>query len=199
MSRRSGEAVEGYYDYHPTLTLPRPLALAGFFGSGTAEVAAIVSQRTGLAVVELDRWIEHEAGSSLAELVWREGEERLREIESRLLPRALAQQPPALVALGDGALLRDENRRLVLEAADLMYLREVPAVLLSRVREEVRRAPGSMYPFIGNEPASVADLAGLLADREPGYRKAPLMLDVGGRSTSAVARELLSLLRSRAA
>jgi shikimate kinase len=189
--------VDGYYDYHPTLQLPRPVALTGFFGAGVAEVAAIVSQRTGLSVVELDRWIEHEAGCSLSALVLERGLEELRRIEARLLPRALAQLPPALIALGDGALLREDNRRHVERAADLLYLRAELETLLPLVQREVQRSRSSTYPFVMAAPQSVDDLRPLFDDREPGYLGAGEVIDIDGRSTTDVSAQLLEELRAR--
>jgi shikimate kinase len=189
--------MDDYYDHHPTVSLPRAVALTGFFGSGVAEVAGIVSRRTGIAAVELDRWIEHEAGCSLSALALEGGVATMRKLEARLLPRAVSQQPAPIIALGDGALLQRRNLRLIERRAELIYLRADLHMLLPRVRNDVERYPGSMYPFLFSPPRTVDDLAPLFEERQRGYRRAAHVIDVGSRSAMDVASQLLDLLRAQ--
>ena len=60
---------------------------------------------------------------TIPEIFATEGERRFRELESRVLPRAL--QPGAVVALGGGSLIDDTNWRLVESTASTFYL-DVP-------------------------------------------------------------------------
>lgn len=57
-----------YYDYHPTVQLARPLALGGVPGAPYREVGHHLATLTGLTLIDLDRWIEHQVGQSLWDL-----------------------------------------------------------------------------------------------------------------------------------
>lgn len=186
--------VDHYYDYHPTVVLERPVALAGFFGVELGSIAGALSQRTGLPAIELERWIEHEAGRSVSELVLVDGERALREREVPLLKRALADQPPAIIALSDATLTEYDARKLVLDRSRLIYLRAELEDLLGRIQQHLESSPGCYWPFVLRGPEHVEDLQALFDERRAGYESAELIVEVTGKHPNTVAEELLGLL-----
>jgi shikimate kinase len=187
--------LDPYYDHHPTHRLERPLALTGFFGAGVVEVAASLSQRTGLPVIDLDRWIEHDRGCGLSALVLREGEASLRDAERRLLRRAVAARPASILALGDGALMDPESLALVLRETDLVYLREDISALHGRLVAELDRGRTSLYPFVFWTPAEPEDLVPTFEARRLSYEAAEDVIDLGGAPGRAVGPLMARLKR----
>lgn len=137
--------------------------------------------------------IEHDRGCSLGELVLRSGERSLREVEERLVPRALSTRPNAIIALGDGALLRRTNRRRVEKAAELIYLRAPLDALWARLVREHETSRASHYPFVTSLPDSPEALRPLFETRERGYEGARFVVNVDGRSTWAVSEEVMDI------
>jgi shikimate kinase len=191
---------DDYYSYAPTLVLERPLVLIGMPGCGAGTVASLLSQRTGIPLVELERWIEHEAGCSLAQLVLERGEAELRRREEVLLPRALAEVPVPVVALGDGALRSRASRKRVKRHATLVYLRLQRDSLVGRAQLATRELPSAAWHTTGHEPDDddAVHFLRMLDEREKGYGGADLVLDVDDRSTLQVSKDLLERLRSGA-
>src|SRR5258708_9845266 len=96
------------------------VGLVGFMGSGKTLVGAFVADRTKANLHDLDLMVELEAGMTIPEIFATSGEAVFRELEKRVLPRAL--QPGAVVALGGGSLVDDGSSRLVRREACTVYL-----------------------------------------------------------------------------
>lgn len=164
----------------------RALALLGFMGAGKSTVASLVASRTGAPCRDLDAMIEERCGMTIARLFDRDGETAFRDLEARLLPEVLT--PGAVVALGGGTPLRDDNWALIRARALTVWL-EAPLPLL------VTRAAGHR----GDRPLlrdrDEADLQALLEARVPRYREADHRLDASG-APEAVAEEVCRLWRA---
>jgi shikimate kinase len=184
--------MDGYYSYQPAVTLDRPLCLIGFMGAGVGAVGSTLGALTGLTWIDLDRRVEHAAGRSISHLVLREGLDAWRTIERGELRRALGARPPRIVSLGDGALLDDDNRALVKERAQLVYLRAPVEDLARAVRRELDEQPGR-YPTFMQRGAVVtaAALGPLLAAREPGYLDGAVVVDLDRQAPTRVARAVM--------
>ena len=61
--------MQGYYDNHLSFVPEKPIALIGFPGAEVPRIARAISMSTGLPLIELDRWIEHESGKSIPQLI----------------------------------------------------------------------------------------------------------------------------------
>ena len=120
-----------YYDYHPTIQLERPVVLGGMPGTPYREVGHYLASLTGLSILDLDRWLEHQVGKSLWDFVQSEGEEVLRQKEFEYLDRALVAQPRGLLIVSEGTLAQAANRRKISESAGLAsicLLRPLPRI-----------------------------------------------------------------------
>lgn len=116
-------------------TPPRPargVALAGMMGSGKSRVGAMLAEKAGRDFIDTDRLVEQSAGLSTAEIFRRYGEEHFRKLETEAVFRAAASRD-AVVALGGGAVLGEENRRALREAFAVVWLWADPDTLYDRV------------------------------------------------------------------
>lgn len=151
-------------------------------GAGKTLVGALVADRAHAEFFDLDTMVEDKAGMSIAEIFATHSEETFREFEKLTLPIAL--KPGAVVALGGGVVIDDENWRLVRERATSVYL-EVPFdVLWERIRHL------HMRPLILNRTPS--EVEELLERRRPRYEQATHKLD-GTRPAGEIADEVLKL------
>lgn len=183
--------MEGYYDHAPRVRLVRHVAVIGWWSELTRAAAYRAAALLGLPFEDLDRLVEHEAGQGLGPLVLDRGESAYRAIERRSLERIVGQAPPAILALGDGALLDADNRRLVRGACRLVVLELDPAGLYWRIRSACRGRGGDYWhPLIAGSPRSVDEIRGYYRDRQPGFADADARLDVRGLSGAQAGRLL---------
>lgn len=184
-----------YYSHHATRSLTRPVALAGFIGSGAAAVGHAVTARTGIPLVDLLRWVEHARGKSIANLVLHEGECALRDQEREGLRRALTQGPHPLVVLGHGTLLSPHCRTLLAEhQAMLVYLRAPLATLAERARDQLSKVRTKHAPYFTELSDGAADLEALFAARLPGYLDAAVTIDLADLNQHSLAEAVLRAL-----
>lgn len=151
-------------------------------GCGKSVVGVLVAQRAGAPFYDLDLLIESEAGMSITDLFATRGEAAFRALESRLLPTVLA--PGAVVAIGGGAPLDDENWRLITE-------RSVTVFIDCEFETIWQRTTGTT-----NRPLAVGrsrdELEALLKVRLPRYRQAVHVVN-GDSPPDVVASEILKI------
>lgn len=151
-------------------------------GSGKTLVGGMVAEQAHARFFDLDRVVEDRVGMSIAEIFARRSEDAFRAFEKEMLPRVLLAG--AVVALGGGVVMDDDNWRLISGQAVTVYL-EVP---FETIWKRIRHVPGR--PLLLNR--SEAEVEALLERRRPRYEKAAFRVD-GGQDAKAVAGEVLKL------
>src|SRR2546423_6519152 len=97
-----------------------PIFLIGYRGTGKSSVARELAARLKYDCVDADEVIEREAGKTIAAIFADEGEAAFRDWESKVVA-ALSRKRQTVVALGGGAVLRDENRRAIRAAGPVVW------------------------------------------------------------------------------
>ena len=97
--------------------LDRHLALIGFMGAGKTTLADAVAGRIGRRAVDADRQLEGRAQISISAFFAQRGETEFRVAEASLVRETLRQSPPAVVALGGGAVKTPEVQAALRERA----------------------------------------------------------------------------------
>jgi shikimate kinase len=151
-------------------------------GSGKTLVGALVAESTRATFFDLDHLVEHEAGMSIAELFATSGEQVFRAVEKQVLPRAL--QPGAVVALGGGVVMDDDNWALISGQATTVYL-EVPFDMMWR---RIGKSP--TRPLVSGRNAS--EVEALFERRRARYEQAEHRVD-GDRPPKEVAEDVLKI------
>ncbi len=151
-------------------------------GSGKTLVGGLVAERAHAPFLDLDHLVEDKAGMSIPEIFATHSEEAFRAFEKETLPGVL--QPGAVVALGGGVVVDEDNWRLVSKQAVSVYL-EVP---FETIWTRIQHFPGR--PLIFNR--TKAEVEALFERRRARYEQAEHRVD-GDRDASAVADEVLKL------
>jgi shikimate kinase len=185
----------GYYDYHPLVTLERPIVVTGWLTSDSRAAAYRISAMTGLRFTDVDRLVEHRTGGPIEELVRLEGETRYRQLESECLERELRDTPAGIVSLGDGALMQARNLDQVRSRATIVLLNLDLANLYWRIRSRVNADPEvPWHPLHPTLPASLDDLRPYYDRRKAGFEIASYRIEVRGLSPEGAARSVLKRL-----
>ncbi|MDX6641382.1 MAG: shikimate kinase / 3-dehydroquinate synthase [Solirubrobacteraceae bacterium] len=102
--------------------LDRHLALIGFMGAGKTTLAEAVSSRIGRRSIDADRLIEGRAQISIGSFFAQRGETEFRIAEATLVRETLRQSPPAVVALGGGAVKTPEVQTALRDRAFTVHV-----------------------------------------------------------------------------
>ena len=142
-------------------------------GGGKSTVGRHLARRLSASFVDTDTAIEQRIGCSIRTFFEREGEDQFRDIESAVLAELIADAP-GVIATGGGIVLRDANRKLLLERSTCVYLRSSPEELFRRLRHDTKR------PLL-QVADPLARLRELFRQRDPLYRQACRFIIETGR------------------
>jgi len=159
--------------------------LYGPSGSGKSTAGRQLAQDLDLEFLDLDRAVETRTGRTIPQLM-AEGECVFRDQESAALAEAV-RSPAGVVALGGGALLRDENRRLAESAGTVVCLEAGAAILAARLR-----ADETVRPLLAGDLE--LRLSALLEARREHYRSFAMRFDTGGIEPGRVSRLVEAVL-----
>ncbi len=94
--------------------------LCGFMGCGKSTIGEKLAHQLGTPFVDMDAYIEEQAGMSIPEIFEQYGEPHFRDLETEAI-RALADRE-GVIACGGGAMLREENAKIAAEKGHVLYL-----------------------------------------------------------------------------
>ena len=159
-------------------------------GTGKSTVGKKLAGNLKLPFIDLDRVIETNTGMAISRIMEQQGESIFRDLETAALkeavghtfsvtnptnPGGLQTRPTLVIALGGGALLRDENRTFAESHGKVILLMAELKTLLERLNTES-----------GNRPLLVGDLreklTPLLVKRGDHYNSFPLLIHVDGKT-----------------
>jgi XRE family aerobic/anaerobic benzoate catabolism transcriptional regulator len=164
------------------------IALIGLRGAGKSTLGAKLARELKAPFIELDGEIEKDAGMPLAEIFSLYGQSGYRRIEMRTLERVLHERRNAIVSVGGGVVSEKENYDYLLSHCFTVWIQAQPEEHMSRVI-----AQGDFRAMAENAEA-MEDLRGILAAREPLYRKADAFVDTSGESVEQSFEKLKQVL-----
>lgn len=169
------------------------MILIGFMGAGKTSIGTCWGKRKKRRLLDTDRLIEQEAGMSIPEIFKEQGEERFRQIESRVLEKLYEEADHMVISVGGGLPLREENRAILARLGTVVFLRIKPETVLKRLAGDTTR------PLLQAENKS-EKAQQLLKIRNPIYEQAAhLVIDVDDKTPEQIITELESVLRKRTA
>ncbi len=146
------------------------IVLIGYRGSGKSTIGRKMADRLWQPFVDTDELIVGKAGKSIKDIFEHDGEPRFRDLETDVV-REVSLLQEHVIALGGGALIREENRKLLKDAGHkVIYLRCEPEVLFQHIQADPDTAQNR--PALTNRGGDVEEIRKLLTDREPIYRQA---------------------------
>jgi shikimate kinase len=165
------------------------LVLIGYRATGKTTLARGLAQRLGWEWVDADVEIEHRAGKSIARIFAENGEPAFRDLEAEVIADLCARQR-LVIAAGGGAPLREESRRAMRKAGQVVWLTAAPETILARMTGDATTA--DRRPNLTNRPP-LEEITQLLGRREPIYREsAHLIVDTEDKSPEQLTVEILA-------
>jgi shikimate kinase len=164
------------------------LALIGFMGTGKSSVGRLAAAQLHFELVDTDALIEARAGKTISRLFAEEGEPAFRAYEQAVV-RDLADRRGLVVATGGGLVTHGDNLASLKSHAFVVGLWASPETIWERVRHQSHR------PLLQG-PDPQARIRELLAEREPFYRAADLLVNTCSRSLREIAQLVLEQFRT---
>lgn len=167
--------------------------LIGYRGCGKTTVGRKLADRLWQKFIDLDERIVQAAGKSISQIFAEDGEERFRELETQVLGEALKLDEHVL-GLGGGAVIREQNRKMIQESgAKVIYLRCDAQELLRRIQAD--QCTAQMRPSLTALGGGIEEIRQVLTEREPIYRELKHMeLDVTRMSPNDAVVHIARLL-----
>jgi shikimate kinase len=166
---------------------PKNIALSGFMAVGKTVVGRKLARRLKWDFVDLDRAIEEAEGMKVKEIFEQKGEGFFRRLEKQKLSEALEREGQ-VIATGGGAVVDEENLRLLKEKSLLVSLTATSQTLMQRLGGGRRR------PLLQGEDRK-SKIEELFNRREKIYAKAHLVIETGDLSIDGVVDKILEQIR----
>ena len=164
------------------------IILIGFMGSGKSTIGAYMEDKDYI-LIDTDECIEKDMGTPISEIFASKGEEYFRNLETECI-RALIEKntDKAVVSVGGGLPMREENQVLLKELGKIVYLRATVDTLVGRLTGDTKR------PLLqgGDLRQKITDL---FAKREETYEKlADVIIDTDNCSLEEIYTGIMEAL-----
>ncbi|MET3507007.1 shikimate kinase [Halalkalibacter oceani] len=158
--------------------------LTGFMGSGKTTIGQALANELSFNVIDTDQWIEEQEKQRISELFQTKGEPYFRKQETKALETIAGQR--LIITTGGGIVIKEENRQLMKEKGNIIYLKCDIEEILRRLQDDETR------PLLqGKDKAKIEQL--FLA-RKAFYEDADIIIDTTGRTVNDIINELKMLI-----
>ncbi|MGE4533271.1 shikimate kinase AroK [Halomonas sp.] len=143
------------------LELPN-LILIGPMGAGKSTIGRLLAAELARDFLDTDHEIQTRCGADIPWIFDVEGEAGFRDRETQMIDE-LTRREGVVIATGGGAVLREENRRLLRERGTVIYL-------YTTVEQQLRRTAKDRNRPLLQRPDKEAVLREMFCVRDPLYR-----------------------------
>lgn len=163
--------------------------LVGLMGAGKTTIGRQLARTLKIPFYDSDKAIEERTGVDIPTIFEFEGEEGFRNREQKMIQQ-LTEIKGIVMATGGGAVLREENRKLLSENGFVIYLHCDVDKLLERTRRDSQR------PLLNTQDPKER-LESLFDQRKPLYISiADFTIDTGILQSKDVVTQILDVYES---
>jgi shikimate kinase len=167
---------------------PHNLALIGFMGTGKTSVGRLVADRLQFDFLDTDDCIETKAGKTISRIFAEDGEVAFRKFELEVV-QSFEPRRNIVIATGGGLAANPGCLASMKAHALIVCLWASPETIWDRVRHQTHR------PLLLTEDPQ-GRIRQLLAQRDPFYRQADLLLNTEWRSPRQLAHIIIAQFQS---
>jgi shikimate kinase len=160
------------------------IVLVGFMGTGKTTVGRLLSEKTGMPLVDMDTSIEACAGKSINDIFAQDGEPHFRALEREMVQK-LASMNGQVISTGGGIVTDSDNISDYEKTGLVVCLLASAEEILNRVRNEDTR------PLLAGDKEK--KIVQLLESRRPLYEAIPHKIETDGLSPQDIAAQIIAL------
>lgn len=142
--------------------------------TGKSTIGRKVAKRTELPFLDTDKMLEEAEGAECADIMTYAGEEYFRNAERKALEKT-TEVEDAIVSTGGGLPVWGDNQEWISEHGVSVYLKRTPEQILSRLSPYGRQKRPKFRGL--NDEELLEFMHKHLAEREPTYMKADIVID----------------------
>ena len=173
--------------------MPQPdnIILVGFMASGKSHVGRIVSDSTGMPLVDADSEIVQRAGKSIEQIFADEGEAAFRALEREVV-LDLCGGSGRIISAGGGAFVDPDNRRVMLAGGTVFCLQAQPETIYQRLKAD-NDSGQAVRPLLAG-PDPLGRIRELLAERAEAYGQAHHCIETDTLTPEGVAERVVRIM-----
>ena len=168
------------------------LYLIGYMGTGKSTLGRKIAKRTELPFLDTDKMVEEAEGAEVADIITYAGEEYFRQAERRALEQT-AEEENAIISTGGGLPVWGDNQAWIAEHGVSVYLKRTPEQIISRLSPHGRYKRPKLRGLNDEELLQVMREG--IAEREPIYEKADIVIDCSVESDLEIADRLCEYIK----
>jgi len=159
--------------------------------TGKSTIGRKIAKRTGLPFFDTDHMVEEAEGAECADIITYAGEEYFRNAERRALEKT-AEESDAIISTGGGLPVWGDNQSWIAEHGVSVYLKRSPEQIISRLSPHGRQKRPKFRGLSDEELLQFMHKH--LAEREPTYLKADIVVDCSEVSDWEIADRLVEFM-----
>ena len=164
--------------------MKKNLVLLGMSGSGKSSIGLLLAKVTGLKLYDIDRLIEKELDSKIANIFETKGEAFFRKLEEKITLNIL-KMSNNIIALGGGAFLNEKIRSRILKNDCSIWLKWEKNTLISRLTKSKKR------PITYNLKRK--DLINLIDNRSKIYSLSEFKINCDKMNKNEIVKKILEI------
>ncbi len=117
----------------------RNIVLMGFMGCGKTTLGKLLSEKKGFNFCDTDDLIVKREERSINDIFAQEGEAYFRQLETETVKELIGNAKHAVISIGGGLPVKEENRPLLRDLGICVYLRTSKEELIKRLENDKSR------------------------------------------------------------
>ena len=167
--------------------------LIGYMGCGKSTIGRKIARFAHLDFADTDTLVERSEGSAGADIITYQGEEYFRGVEQRVL-EATASEDDIIVSTGGGLPIWGNNMERIGQLGLSVYLRRSPQNIISRLSPYGRQKRPKFRGL--NDEQLLAFMTTHMAEREPVYSRADIVIDCDNMSDNDIIDLIMSKIKN---
>ena len=166
------------------------IILIGLMGAGKTTIGKELSNKLNLRFIDMDDEIEKQSKMSIVDIFEKYGENRFREIESKLLEK-IALEDDIIISTGGGIIKVDDNRKLLKKQDNVVFLNGSIDTLVKNVSNDIYKRP-----LLKDSTDLYIKIEELLKERYEKYKESSnIIIDINNKNIIEVVSQILVYIR----
>ena len=166
------------------------IILIGLMGAGKTTIGKELSNKLNLRFIDMDDEIEKQSKMSIVDIFKKYGENRFREIESKLLEKAVLEDD-IIISTGGGIIKIDDNRKLLKKQDNVVFLNGSIDTLVKNVSNDIYKRP-----LLKDSTDLYIKIEELLSERYEKYKESSnIIIDINNKNINEVVSQILVYIR----